>query len=119
HGQSGRHRFGEDQPEPLLDGRKAETVSAGIFYREPRASHLAEQNRPVAQPKLPVERSQPGRLRTLPYDADLSVRDSFAEDQRGPPEIVEALARILPRPCWARGGGMPPSGRRGVCVAAG
>ena len=78
HGQAGRHRLGEDQPEPFLDGRKAETVGVSVLHCQPRPADLAEERDRVVQPQLPVEKAQPGGLRPLSYDADLRRRDSRA-----------------------------------------
>ena len=95
-------------------------MGADIFYRERLARHLAEQDRRVRQPKLPVQRAQAPRLGTFPYDADLDVRDSRAEHGGRAQQIVQPLARVHPRdrehgrPGRPRAGGLgeaaPPVG---------
>ena len=86
-------------------------MSAYIFYRERSPRHLAEQNRRITQLKLAMQRPEARRLRTLPYDAHLSVRDSLTEDGGGAQEIVQALARVHSRDRQHRRASGPRAGR--------
>ena len=62
HGQAGRHRLGEDQPESFLNGRKAETVGDRVLYRQSSQRVTSPRNTTVSSsPSSRCSETQLGR----------------------------------------------------------
>ncbi len=90
------HRFQEHDAENLLNTGQAEDVRVIIFLGQSRDRDVAEPAYDRREIQLKADPLEPFILRSVPYNANLELRNGLPQTGRGSQQNIQTLARIEP-----------------------